>query len=307
MYLKNTSSRPIYRQATRAALIGLAVNLTLGVVKLTGGLIGNSFALLSDAINSLGDSLTSIVVVCALWFSQKPGDAEHPYGHSRAESIVATSVAMLVIVSAIYVGWQALMRIGQQHDVPPPWTLWIAGANVLIKETLYRYNVQVGRKTGSMAIIANAWDHRSDAFCSAAVLIGLAIVRWCGPGFIWADEAAALIVVVVILAAGTSLYHHSASALMDLQADDELVSAIRAAAEQVPGVEAVEKLWVRKSGLEYFADIHVEVNAQLTVDEGHAIGHQVKDRLIGAFPCLRDALVHLEPHPNGYRKARPAQ
>ncbi|MHB0960628.1 MAG: cation diffusion facilitator family transporter [Pirellulaceae bacterium] len=305
MYLKNASSRPIYRQAIRAALLGLAVNMTLGVVKLIGGLVGNSFALLSDAVNSLGDSLTSVVVVCALWFSQKPGDAEHPYGHSRAESVAATSVALLVIVSALYVGWEALMRINQRHAMPPVWTLWIAGANVLIKEALYRYKIQVGRSTGSMAIIANAWDHRSDAFCSLAVMIGLAIVRGSGARYVWADEAAALVVVGVILVASVGLYRRSASALMDLQADGELVDAIRSAASQVEGVVAVEKLWVRKTGLEYLADIHVEVDARLTVAEGHRIGHEVKDRLVAAFPCLRDVLVHLEPFPNGHRQTAP--
>ena len=285
MYLKNASSRPIYRQAIRAGLLGLAVNATLAAVKLVGGLVGNSFALLSDAVNSLGDSLTSIVVVCALWFSQKPGDAEHPYGHSRAESIAATSVTVLVMVSAIYVGWEAILRFNQQHAMPPPWTLWIAGANVLIKEALYRYKVRVGRQTGSMAIIANAWDHRSDAFCSLAVLIGLAVVRGSGGRYIWADEVAALVVVTVILMASISLYRRSASALMDLQADDELVDAIRRAAEQVEGVQAVEKLWVRKSGVEYLADIHVEVDARLTVAEGHHIGHQVKDDSSRHFPA----------------------
>ncbi|MCU0961945.1 MAG: cation diffusion facilitator family transporter [Pirellulaceae bacterium] len=232
-----------------------------------------------------------------MWFSQKPGDAEHPYGHSRAESIAASSVALLVIISAVSVGWQAILRIASVHDVPPAWTLWIAGGNVLIKEALYRYKVRVGRRTGSLAIIANAWDHRSDALCSLAVLVGLALVRTGGPALAWADEAAALVVVAVVLVVGTSLYRNSASALMDLQADADVVNAIRAAAEAVEGVEAVEKLWVRKSGLEYLADIHVEVDGGMTVDEGHRIGHLVKDRLLAEFPCLRDALIHLEPHP----------
>lgn len=296
MYLKNASSQPIYRQATVAAVVGLAINLTLGMIKLVGGLLGHSIALLSDAINSLGDALSSLVVVGALWFSQKPGDAKHPYGHSRAESVAASSVALLVIFSSLYVGWQALWRITSVHAAPPAWTLWIAGGNVFIKETLYRYKVCVGRRTGSLAIIVNAWDHRADALCSLAVLVGLTLVRAGGPALAWADEAAALVVVSVILVVGAWLYRSSASALMDLQADEDVVNAMRAAAEAVEGVYAVEKLWVRKSGLEYLVDIHVEVDGQLTVDEGHRIGHRVKDRLRAEFPSLRDALIHLEPH-----------
>jgi cation diffusion facilitator family transporter len=302
VYLRNTASGPLYRRAIRAALLGLVVNLGLGVIKLIGGLLGHSFALVSDAVNSLGDSLTSAVVITALWFSQKPGDAEHPYGHTRAEAIGAVSVALLVIVTALYVGWEAICRLTQRHAAPPVWTLWIAGSNVLIKESLYRYKLAVGRSTGSLAIIANAWDHRADAFCSLAVLVGLAVVRWGGADYFWVDEIAALVVVTVIVVAGVGLYRRGANELMDLQADDELVSAIRRQAEQVEGVCAVEKLWVRKTGLEYLVDIHVEVDAQTTVEEGHRIGHLVKDRLMDQFPHLRDVLVHLEPHPHRHRQ-----
>jgi cation diffusion facilitator family transporter len=276
----------------------MVINIVLGIVKLTAGILGGSFALISDAVNSICDSLTSIAVVFALVFAQRPADREHPYGHSRAEAIAASNLALFIILAALLVGWEAVRRMTIQHDVPPVWTLWIAGANVFIKEGLYRYKVRVGQRTGSTAVIANAWDHRNDALCSFAVLIGLGIVRWAGPDFIWADEVAALVVVGLILWSGTKLFRQSASELMDLQASDKFVQQIKAGAKSVSGVENVEKLWVRKSGLEYFADIHIEVDAQLTVEEGHRIGHQVKDCLLEQFPTLRDVLVHLEPYPH---------
>lgn len=279
-------------------MIGLIANVILGIVKLVSGIVGGSFALIADAVNSIGDSLSSVVVVFALIVAQRPADREHPYGHTRAEAIAASNVALLIILSALFVGWEAVKRISVQHDVPPIWTLWIAGANVLIKEGLYRYKVRVGRRTGSGAVTANAWDHRSDALCSFAVLIGLGIVRWAGPNYSWADEVSALVVVCLILWSGSRLFRHSASELMDVQADDELVQQVQAAAEDIKGVQNVETLWVRKSGLEYFADIHLEVDAHLTVDEGHRIGHLVKDRLLDQFPNLRDVLVHLEPYPH---------
>lgn len=279
-------------------MLGLVVNLALGIVKLVGGLVGGSFALVSDAVNSLGDALTSVVVVAALWYAQRPADDEHPYGHTRAEAVAASNVALLIILSALFVGWQALIRITGQHDVPPVWTLWIAAANVVIKEGLYRYKVRIGKQTGSAAIVANAWDHRSDALCSLAVFIGLGVVRWAGPDYIWADEAAALVVVAAILISGVKLFRTSTSELLDPQADPKLVEQIRATAEQTPGVRQVEKLWVRKTGMEYLADIHIQVDAQLTVDEGHSIGHLVKDRLVENFATLRDVLVHLEPCPH---------
>ena len=290
----------LYRDVTRAALLGLVVNLGLGAVKLVGGVVSGSFALISDALNSLGDVVTSLIVVFALRVAQRPPDAEHPYGHTRAEAIAASNVALMIILSALFIGWEAIQRFALAHEIPPTWTLWIAGANILIKESLYRYKIRVAERTGSQAIMANAWDHRSDALCSLAVLVGLAAVRWGGPGFSWADEAAALVVVAAIIWSGIVLFRQSSSELMDVQASDDLVKRIRQTASEVPGVAGVETLWVRKSGLEYFADIHIEVDSQLTVAEGHRIGHRVKDRLLEVFPVLRDVLVHLEPSPHSH-------
>jgi cation diffusion facilitator family transporter len=291
----NDKLASIYREVTWAAALGLAVNFCLGAIKLAGGFASGSYALIADAVNSWGDVLSSLVVLFALRVAQEPPDAEHPYGHTRAEAIAATNVALLVIVSALGVGWEAIRRLGQSHDVPPVWTLWIAGANVVIKEALYRYKARVGQRTESQAIVANAWDHRGDALCSLAVLIGLAAVRFGGPRCMWADEAAALVVVAAIVTAGVGLFRRSASELMDAQAAGELVRKMRDLALAEPGVQGVETLLVRKSGLEYFADIHIEVDPAMSVAEGHQIGHRVKDRLLAEFPRLRDVLVHLEP------------
>lgn len=294
----HTPENSPYQIAAQTAVFGLLINLLLGVVKLIGGILGSSFALISDAVNSLGDVFMSLVVVYALKVAQRPPDEEHPYGHTRAEAIAGSNVALLVIVSALLVGWEAIERINIQHNLPPVWTLWIAGANVLIKEGLYRWSIRIGKRTRSSVVIASAWDHRSDAFCSLAVLIGLSIVRWGGQSWIGADEVAALIVVGAIIWSASQLFRSSASELMDVQAHDELVTQIRQAAEAVPEVREIETLWVRKSGLEYFADIHIEVDDSLTVAEGHRIGHEVKDKLLERFPMLRDVLVHLEPYPH---------
>ena len=288
----------LYQQVTRAAWLGLIVNLALGIVKFLAGVFGHSFALIADAVNSLADFITSVIVLLALRVAQRPADEEHPYGHTRAEGIAASNVALIVVISALLVGWEAIERITGSHQTPARWTLWIAGANMVIKEGLYQYKVRVGQKTGSASIIANAWDHRSDALCSLAVLIGLLVVRVGGPGFNWADEAASLVIVTGIVWSGLRLFFSSASELMDVQADSGFVEQIRQTALAVAGVENVETLWVRKSGLEYFADIHIEVDQHMTVAEGHRIGHEVKDRLVEKFASLRDVLVHLEPFPH---------
>jgi cation diffusion facilitator family transporter len=288
----------LYAEATRAAWLGLATNLVLGVTKLVGGIVGQSFALLADAVNSIGDVITTSIVIYALRVAQQPADEEHPYGHTRAEGIAATNVALLVIISALLVAWEALQRFFTTHAIPPAWTLWIAGANAVIKEAIFQYNLRIGRRTGSASMVANAWDHRSDALCALAVVVGLSIVRIGGPGYIWADEAASLVVAAAIFASGYRLFRSSASELMDLQAEPALVRQMREAALSVEGVRDVETLWVRKSGLEYFADIHIEVDSAMTVAEGHRISHRVKECLLEAFPVVRDVLVHLEPHPH---------
>lgn len=288
----------LYREVKQAAWLGLSVNLLLGVAKLLGGIYGNSFALIADAFNSIGDVISNVLVLLALQIAQRPANDEHPYGHSRAEGIAASNIAVLIILSALFVGWEAIQRISVTHPMPPGWTLWLSAANVVIKELLFQFQSRVGKRTGSAAIIASAWDHRSDAFCSLAVLLGLATIRVGGPQFIWADEVASLIVVVAIVWSGIKLFQSSAKELMDLQADAGMVDEIRLKANAVSGVQNVETLWVRKSGLEYFVDIHIQVDQDMTVAAGHHIGHRVKDQLLLDFQAVRDVLVHLEPFPH---------
>lgn len=294
----NVDAAPLYREATQAAFVGFAVNLLLGLVKLVAGFVGGSLALISDAVNSLGDTLASIAAIVALRYAQAPSDEEHPYGHTRVETVVASNIAVVIAGSALLVGWEAIAALSSRHAIPSLWTLFVAGGNVVIKEGLYRWNAYVGKRTGSSAIVASAWDHRSDALCSLAVLIGLALVRWGGEAWIWADEAAALVVVVAILIGATKLFLSSLHELLDPQADEALVERIRRSAEAVEGVRAVEKLHVRKTGMEHLADIHVQVDAGMSVADGHTIGHRVKDRLVSEFASLRDVLVHLEPYPH---------
>lgn len=293
--MDNPGAKPLYAEVTRAAIFGLVVNLALGVIKAIAGLLSGSLALASDAVNSLGDAVATIVVLIGLRIAQAPPDDEHPYGHTRAESIAASNVALLIGMSALWIGGEALASLGKERPEPPLWTLAIAGGNVFIKELLFRYKRAVGRRTGSAAILANAWDHRSDALCSAAVLVGLAIARIGGPEWRWADIAASLVVVGAILVAALQLYRRSAAELLDIRPEEIWFQRIREAANQVPGVAAVEKLRLRKSGLEIFADIHIQVPGDESVEVAHRTAHRVKDHLLETFPPLRDVLVHIEP------------
>jgi cation diffusion facilitator family transporter len=286
-----------YRQGRRAAFLAVAISVSLGLMQFLGGYFGHSVALMSEAVHSLGDALTSGAVFAALLWAQQPADAEHPYGHTRAEAVAGSNVALVLILLGLGVLWEALTTLGVPSDIPEWYTLVIACAGILLKEGLYRYEIRVAQSTGSAAVKASAWDHRLDALGSLAVMIGLALAHWGGPSWHAADHAAALVVGLVIVWTGGRLFWRSLHELLDRQADPSTLQAVRHEALAIPGVLGVEKLLVRKSGLEYLVDIHVEVDPDLTVRESHEIGHAVKNRLMQRIVTVKDVLVHIEPSP----------
>jgi cation diffusion facilitator family transporter len=286
-----------YRQSRRAAFLAVAISVALGLIQFLGGYFGHSVALMSDAVHSFGDALTSGVVFAALLWAQQPADAEHPYGHTRAEAVAGSNVALVLVLLGLGVLWEALSTLGEDSPVPEWYTLVIACAGVVLKEGLYRYEIRVSQSTGSTAMKASAWDHRLDALGSLAVMIGLALARGGGPAWHSADHVAAIVVGLVLVWTGSRLFWSSLHELLDRQADPETLEAVRLEALRVPGVQGVEKLFVRKTGLEYLVDIHVEVDPELSVRESHEIGHEVKNRLLQRIVTVKDVLVHIEPSP----------
>ncbi len=211
--------------------------------------------------------------------------------------LVLSSAVWAVVFTALALGlWRCKhwARLG----TPLAWTLYVAAANLGIKECLYHYSRRVGRRSGSTAIAAAAWDHRADALCSLVVLVGLLAAIFGGAQWAMADDIAALGIAALIMLSGLRLFRDSSHELLDAQADPILVDNVRQVAEQVAGVRGIETLLVRKSGIEFFADIHIEVDGHLTVAEGHRIGHDVKDALLDEFLNMRDVLVHIEPYPH---------
>lgn len=291
------SVEELYRKSRRVAFWGIVVSLGLGAAKLLGGLFGHSFALISDAVHSLGDALAASALLGALIYSQRPPDSDHPYGHSRAETVAGSSVAMLLILSGLWIGGEAIAHFFQEYQTPAAYTLGIALGSAVLKEGMFRYNSRVARQTGSSALMASAWDHRLDAFNSLAVVAGVALAKWGGPEWHWADHAAALGVAALIVWVGLSLFWSNLHELLDRQADPELVRQVRAEALEVAGVLGVEKLLIRKVGLEYLVDMHIEVDPHATVRAGHAIAHAVKDHVMGRTPLVKNVMVHVEPAP----------
>ena len=282
-----------YRSGRWAAWLAILTNAGLGVAKLVAGLLGGSFALVSDAVHSFSDVATSFGVLVGMRISARPADAEHPYGHSRAEAIVGLYIAMALAAAGVLVAREALNRFERPHMPPAVYTLIVAGLSVFIKEGLYQYKSRLARRIHSRAIMADAWHHRSDALSSIAVFVGIGLTRWAG--LVWADELATLAVAVCILWAAISLMQSSSDELMDRQADEQMVEAVRAAAVVVPEVVLIDKLFIRKAGLEYLVDVHIHVDPELSVKQSHEIAHNVQQAIQQALPHIHSVLVHTEP------------
>jgi cation diffusion facilitator family transporter len=197
----------------------------------------------------------------------------------------------------VWIVWEVLHTLGEASLAPEGFTLWIAAASVVLNEGLSRYTSRVAKQTGSSAVLAASWDQRLDALGSLAVFVGLALAHWGGPAWRAADHFAALAVALIVFWVGGRLFWGSCQELMDHQAEPEMLDRVRAVALAVAGVKGIEKLLIRKTGLEHLVDIHVEVDPQISVREGHGIGHAVKDRLLADVLTIKDVLVHIEPAP----------
>jgi cation diffusion facilitator family transporter len=299
-------NRTLYRDGRRAAAWGISLTLGLGLVKALGGLFGHSLALLADAVHSLVDAAISGALLGALYVAERPADPEHPYGHGRAEAVAGAGVALMLMLLALGIAWEVAVTLPLDQPPPSTYTLVIAAVCAFVQEGMYRYSSRVARRTGSGALLATAWDYRLDALGGLAVVVGVTLARWGGPAWHWADRVAALLVAGMVFWVGGRLLRDNIDSLMDRQAGPELLAAVRREASAVPGVREVEKLRVRKQGLEHLVDIHIEVDPTQTVEQGHSIAHAVKDRLIGRVGAIRDVLVHIEPHRNPGSRSRAA-
>lgn len=279
----------------RATWLSIVANPLLAGAKIAAGLWGNSYALVADGIESGVDVFSSLVVWKALRVSTKPADREHPYGHGKAESLAGVLVACVLLLAALFIAVQSVREIVQPHHAPEPFTLAVLLGVVVLKESLFRFVRRAGDRLGSTALKSDAWHHRSDAITSAAAFVGISVALLGGPGFEAADDWAALVACLVIAFNGVRLLQPALAEIMDAAVPGEVETAVRSLAAQVDGVRSIDKLRIRKSGLGLLMDIHVVVDGSLSVRDGHAIGHQVKDTLIDSALPVEDVVVHVEP------------
>lgn len=272
------------------------MNTLLALGKLFTGVVGNSYALIADAVESLLDIAGSAVVWAGLKYGNRPPDAEHPYGHGRAESLAALAVAAMIFVAGIGIAVEAIREIITPHHGPAWYTLVVLVGVVAIKEGLFRLARRAARRSGSSAAAADAWHHRSDAITSAIAFIGISIALIGGPGYEQADDWAAVAASVVIIINAVFIARVPLRELLDTQ-PAQLVRLAAAAAAAVGGVRSVEKTRARKSGTAYWLDMHVRVDPAMSVRDAHALSHRVKDSVRSELPEVRDVLIHIEPAP----------
>jgi len=273
----------------------MIANTLLASAKLAAGIVGHSHALVADAVESLADLFSSVIVWRGLVVAAEPADADHPYGHGKAEPIAAAVVSTMLLLAAASITIQAAREIPQPHHVPSAYTLLVLIVVVAIKESLFRFVMREGISVESSTVRTDAWHHRTDAITSLAAGLGISISLIGGEGYAAADDVAAVVAAGIIAWNGWRLLRPAMNELMDASPDPTVAERVRRIAAATPGVTRVEKCLVRKMGYLFYVDMHVEVDPQMTVQRAHEIAHDVKDEVRRELPAVHDVLVHIEP------------
>jgi cation diffusion facilitator family transporter len=279
----------------RASLAAVLISLVLGVVKIIAGIVGHSYALIADGVESMLDVASGLVVAGSLKLAAQPPDEKYPFGYGKVEPTAALVIATGLLAAAVVIAIQSIREIVTPHRAPAPFTLIVLVVVVITKELLYRFLSRTGETIASKALETDAWHHRSDSLTSLAAFIGISIAIWGGEGYEPADDWAALFAASIIAYNGVRLLQKAWREMMDAALPEHIVDDIREIARHVDGVAGIDMCRVRKSGLGLWVDIHVEVPGDMTVRDGHHISHKVKDALLESKHNVMDAVVHVEP------------
>lgn len=282
-----------YNEAKKITLIGALVNVLLGFIKLIGGVLFHSHALVADGVHSFSDLLTDAMVLVASKYGGPVADDLHPYGHQRIETIATFFLAMLLMVAGFGIAWQAFNEIvSHAETIPKLIALPIALISIIANEILFQYTRIVGTKIQSDLITANAWHHRSDALSSVVVSIGIigSII-----GYKFVDPLAAIIVGFMVVKTGVSYAWNSSKELVDTGVSPEKIAQIKEIIMQVDGVKQIHQLRSRMMGPNVFIDVHILVSSYISVSEGHYIAQHVHETLMDKIDQIKDVTVHVDP------------
>lgn len=282
-----------FEQAAKITRLGMVANALLAVFKMSAGILGNSQAMIADAVESLADLVSTAVVLISLRVSKKPVDLDHPYGHGRAESIATGFVALIIAAAGVLILWRASVSIGRgQLTQPGVFALLAVIVVIVAKEALYQGVARLARRLESSLLMANALDHRKDALTSVATLLGIAGARM---GYPLLDPLAAGLVGLVIFRLAYNVANQAANELMDRAPEDQTIQNISRIADGLDGVAHAE-VRARRLGPNVFVDLKIAVDPNLTVDQGHTIAKQVKENIMEQVDSVSDVMVHINPH-----------
>ena len=293
------------RESTHAGrsvtLVGLLANSSLILLKFMAGVFGQSQALIADAVHSISDLFTDIVVLLGIKMGRKPPDEKHQFGHARMETLASAIIGLALIGTALYLGLEASLNIYRHTEYHPTSLALIgAGVSIAVKEALYHYTVKTGRRIKSQLLIANAWHHRSDAFSSIAVLLGVAGTL-VNPAWYVLDAFAALLVSFFIVKIGIDIVNSCLREFIDAAPKPEVLDKIESCIRSVEGVIEMHDLRVRTFGGRFQMETHVVVSGQLTVTQGHRIAKLVESCLFEEIDDLDRVIVHVDPEMNAGR------
>ena len=282
--------------------IGLFANVLLAGFKFLAGIVGNSQALVADAIHSLTDLTTDIAVIAGSHYWSRPPDESHPYGHQRMETLVTVFIGIVLAVAGLGVGWKAISTLHAKHASSPGWVAVLAALiSIICKEAIYRWTAMIGRRVKSSALAANAWHHRADAISSVPVLIAVAGAR-VFPSWSFLDHVGAAVVSILILYSSIKIMWPGLSELIDVGAPTEIRKRIRASALKNKGVLQVHDIRTRYVSSSIQVDLHIVVDGSITVREGHDIADNVKHRIITEIQEVLDVIVHVDPPERAIRE-----
>lgn len=285
------------KSGIRATYFSMVGSLLLAAIKLVSGFLGNSHALIADGIESTTDVFSSLFVLLGFKYAQRPPDKNHPYGHSRIEPLISFLVGAFLVGSALTIAYTSIVNLRTPHKAPEAWTLLVLALIILWKEGSYRYVMAKAKKIDSSSLKADAWHHRSDAITSVTAFIGISIALIFGKGYETADDWAALFASGLILYHAYFIFRPAFGEIMDEHRYDEMVEDIRKVAAGVKGIRDTEKCFVRKAGMNYLVELHALVDADITVEQGHGLAHELQREIQQKIPEISHITIHVEPAP----------
>lgn len=292
----NGGSEDARRLAVRVSVLGIAINAVLTAFKLAAGIIATSSAMLSDAVHSASDVFSTIIVIIGVNISAKASDKEHPYGHERLEAIVAILLAVILFATGAGIGWDGIKKItgGESANLQTPGVLALiaAAVSVIVKEWMYWYTRAAAKKINSTALMASAWDHRSDAFSSIGSFLGILGARL---GLPILDPIAGLLICLFIIKAAYDIFKDAADRLVDKACDEATVKNMRDTILAQNGVLGVDVLETRLFGSRIYVDTEVRAAPELMLRDSHAIAEAVHESIEKNFPDVKHCMVHVNP------------